>query len=479
MQAQEEEGNVMKIKIEKKYLQIGLILLVVALLAIGFCYIIYHNEIVKAEISQFTGKLSPIIDGLIIAFLITPMVNFIENRLPYCFLTPKGKEKVKKKNAEKVRAALSGNEEEVAAFKKKLKTQQRLKRTISIILSLIILGLLVYAFLYSVIPQIKESVENIYSKSSTYYANTKNYLDGLAKKHPDIAAVIEKNWEQYYDLFAQWRDNTLMPKIKEIATSAASGVLSFFSTIWNIIIGLIISIYIVAGKEKFSAQFKKVFYGLFGTKGANRLINNIRFTNDKFSGFIVGKIVDSIIIGVITLICCYIFKFDYPVLIALIIGVTNIIPFFGPIFGAIPCFVLLFMISPLKSLYFLIFVLALQQFDGNILGPKILGESTGVSGLWVIVSITFFGGIWGVPGMIIGVPLFAVLYAAVKTLIENKLEKDGYPKETEKYYDLDYVKEEDKEFVHHPRDYRMKKDSPKGKDITTVIKDIFKNKKKK
>ena len=144
---------------------------------------------------------------------------------------------------------------------------------------------------------------------------------------------------------------------------------------------------------------------------------------------------------------CSIFGFDYPVLLGLIVGVTNVIPFFGPFIGAIPCILLLFMINPLQSLYFALFVFALQQFDGNVLGPAILGESTGISSFWVIFSITFFGGLWGVPGMIVGVPLFAVFYAIIKTVLVTKLTKKELPTETKKYVYVDYVNTETKEFV--------------------------------
>jgi predicted PurR-regulated permease PerM len=307
-------------------------------------------------------------------------------------------------------------------------------------------------------------------------------------KHPEAADLITRNWDLYYDKILEWRDNTLIPLVKGWLVTASGYVVKFFSAIWNIIIGLIISIYIVAGKEKLSAQFKKVFYGILGTNTANHLITNVRFTNDKFSGFIVGKLVDSLIIGIITLICCYIFKFDYPVLIALIIGVTNIIPFFGPIFGAIPCFILLFMINPIKSLYFILFVIVIQQFDGNVLGPKILGQSTGVSGLWVIVSITFFGGIWNVPGMIIGVPLFAVIYAAFKTVIERSLKKKSLPVETNNYYNLNYIDPNDNKLILHTNFYHINKASIKAGHINVreilhkrylrrSIKDYFKKKK--
>ena len=280
-----------------------------------------------------------------------------------------------------------------------------------------------------------------------------------------MAGVIEKNWNLYYDDIIAWRDNTLLPIVKSWIVTASKHVVSFFSAAWNLVIGLIISVYILASKEKFCAQIKKIFYSMFGAKAANDFIDNLRFANNKFSGFIVGKLVDSFIIGILCFLCCLLFKFDYPVLIALIIGVTNIIPFFGPIFGALPCAILLFMISPIKALYFLLFIIALQQFDGNILGPKILGNSTGVSGFWVIISITFFGGIWGVPGMILGVPIFAVIYAIIKHFVERRLRIRKLPAETTRYYNLERINEETGAMIKHPPGYQVRKDPSKNTEM--------------
>jgi len=447
---------------DKKFLHhsmwVALLSLIVGMLVIGFAYLTNHSENVSQFVSNILKILSPLIDGLIIAFLLTPVVNFFERRLFPALITKKRKQQILEREREQVEWLQNvATAEEKELFLKKENKKFKLLRALSILLSLLLLGLLIYAFLYAVIPQIKSSIENIVTKSGMYYRNVQHYLNKLAMKHPDVADVVIRNWDLYYDKIIEWRDNTVIPIAKGWLVTASSYIVKFFSAIWNVIIGLIISIYIVAGKEKLSAQFKKIFYGLFGTKTANHLINNIRFTNEKFSGFIVGKLVDSLIIGVITFVCCTIFKFDYPVLIALIIGVTNVIPFFGPIFGAIPCFILLFMISPIKSLYFVLFVIVLQQFDGNILGPKILGESTGVSGLWVIVSITFFGGIWNVPGMIVGVPLFAVLYAGFKTLIERSLHKKSLPTETNDFYNLNYIDPETNKPILHSSLYHIKK----------------------
>lgn len=419
----------------KNSLFAGAVALLVSVLAILFCYAIYHQENVNEFWSNISKIFSPIFSGLIIAFLLTPVVNFFERKFFPLFQTKKAKAK---------RAAFLQNlenlsEEERKKYNKKKVLRFKIIRALSIALTLILVSLLVYSFIYSVFPQIRESVENIVKRSGTYYKNVQTYLSNLAARYPKEAAVVERNWNYYYDDIIKWRDNVVIPAVQEWFMNAYTKILKGISAVWNIIIGLIISIYIIASKEKLSAQFKKVFFAIFSTENANRLIKNLKFANDKFSGFIVGKIIDSLIIGIITLICCFIFKFDYPVLIALIVGVSNLIPFFGPIFGAIPCIVLLFMINPIKALWFLLFIVVLQLFDGNVLGPKILGDSTGVSGLWVIVSITIFGGIWGVPGMIIGVPLFAVLYAAFKTIIEKKLEEKKLSKETKDYIKKDIL----------------------------------------
>ncbi|HOO28395.1 MAG TPA: AI-2E family transporter, partial [Lachnospiraceae bacterium] len=200
--------------------------------------------------------------------------------------------------------------------------------------------------------------------------------------------------------------------------------------------------YLLASKELFCAQAKKLSYALLREERANNLINNMRFANKTFGGFLVGKILDSLIIGIICFVGTSILKIPYALLISVIVGVTNMIPFFGPYLGAIPCAIILIMINPMKCLIFLIFILILQQFDGNILGPKILGNSTGLSSFWVIFAITIFGGLLGILGMFIGVPLFAVIYSAIKTFVNQRLIKKQLPADTTFYMGSDYHSKE-------------------------------------
>ena len=226
---------------------------------------------------------------------------------------------------------------------------------------------------------------------------------------------------------------------------------------WNFLIGRIIALYLLMSKELFAGQGKKIIYALFEEDNANATIRNIRFVHRTFGGFISGKLVDSLIIGMICFIGMTLLNLPYPLLISLIIGITNIIPFFGPFIGAIPSIILILMVNPLQALYFGIFVFALQQFDGNILGPKILGDKTGLSSFWVIFAITLFGGYWGFVGMVVGVPLFAVLYAAWKAFINRSLQKKGLSTDTNEYLRLSEVKNNEFIELEPPKEKEFKK----------------------
>ena len=235
-----------------------------------------------------------------------------------------------------------------------------------------------------------------------------------------------------------------------VITSVSMSVYSIFKEIWNLVIGFIISFYLLASKELFAAQAKKIVYAFCSVNRANRFISNVRFAHKTFGGFFVGKIMDSIIIGLICFAVTSILGTPFCVLISVIIGVTNIIPFFGPFLGAIPSTILILFIDPLQALYFVIFVIILQQVDGNIIGPKILGSSTGLSSFWVIFSITLFGGIWGIMGMIVGVPIFAILFAFMKSLIETKLSAKNLCPDTKKYLRLLYIDIDSSQYVEFP-----------------------------
>lgn len=413
----------MNFKWDKKYLHWGVTAFLVLASAILFYYFVFHNEQFIQIFRNIIDICFPIIDGLVIAFLLCPMINWFERKV---FVLFRKKEKRNEPVSEKCAKWL---------------------RVLSILLSYIIVISLLTAFIITVIPQVRMSIINIWDQSSQYKENIETWLADLLVKYPDIEVWVMDSYETYAAEFSEWKNSYLLPKAQELLATVSIGLFNFVGALWDILIGAIVSIYVLFSKEKFSGQFKKLAYGFLNTKTANVLIANIRMVNNKFSGFIVGKLLDSLIIGILCFVGCRLLGFDYPVLLALIIGVTNIIPFFGPFIGAIPCILLLFMIDPIQSVYFAIFVFALQQFDGNVLGPAILGESTGISSFWVIFSITLFGGLWGVTGMIVGVPLFAVFYAIIKTALVTKLTKKELPTSTQEYINVDYVANETNEFV--------------------------------
>ena len=266
--------------------------------------------------------------------------------------------------------------------------------------------------------------------------------------------------------------------MQEMLKNISAGVFELINFLKNFLIGAIVSLYLMADKEGFIAKAKMLTYTIFNTQHANFIIHSMRFTNRTFIGFFSGKILDSAIIGVLCYIGMNFLNMPYILLISVIIGVTNVIPFFGPYLGAIPSIFLILLVDPLQAIYFAIFILVLQQFDGNILGPKILGDSTGLSSFLVIVAILIGGGIFGIPGMIIGVPVFAVLYAALGRLVHISLIYKQVPDEEQKYTNIDCLDPETHEPVLFPAEEPKKRETPRRtamlKFTLTLLKTIQK-----
>lgn len=408
----------MKFKINNKYLRWGITAFLVIAAGITFYYFMFHNSNIRSGVNTVIDILMPVVVGMGIAYLLTPILNFVEKRilLPLC----------KKCNI------------------KESKRRNSIIRGIGILITTFLFVALIYMIFYMLISQIVPSVQNIISNFDTYITNFTVWLNRTLDDNPDMGAYLVKTVDKYSNELEKWITDFL-PNTLDVIKTVSLSVVGVFGVLWDFVIGFIISIYVLASKERFAGQAKKIAYAVFEQDTANNVIKNFRFTHETFIGFLGGKIVDSIIIGVLCFIGTSIMKTPYAALVSVIIGVTNIIPFFGPFLGGIPCAVLVFVVDPLHPLncvYFIIFILVLQQFDGNILGPKILGSSTGLTGFWVIFAITFFGGLFGVFGMIIGVPIFAVIYAAVRSLVNNRLKKKELPLETAKYEVVDYVDDE-------------------------------------
>lgn len=410
----------MKDKDNKSYIKWGLTIFFTAAAIILFYYFIFHISQVAALFKSFLQIISPILTGIVMAYLITPIINYLEKKIYGTIfknktITPKVKKWV---------------------------------RIISIIVSVVILLFLIYEFFAMIIPELRTSIENITAQLGTYISNLETWINKILSNRSNFNSVINGLIDDLIVEFNDWIDGSLtdtlkglLPQVNDLLKTLTSGVVSVFKILWNSAIGLIISFYLMYSKEDFAGQAKKMVYAIAKKDTANCFIHNIRFINKTFLGFLVGKIIDSIIIGLLCFILTTIIGTPYPILISVVIGVTNVIPFFGPYIGAIPCAFLVLMVNPLECLYFVIMIFLLQQFDGNILGPKILGDSTGISGFWVIFSITLFGGLFGFLGMIIGVPLFAVIYSALKAWIRSNLDDKQMSKHTEDYIKVDYVDE--------------------------------------
>ena len=413
----------MKFKWDKKYLYWGVTALIVLAIVVLFNFLLNNNLAIRNAITKLVKILLPIILGFVFAFLVNPLMKWFEISVFSIF----------DKNAPD-RVLLP-------------KWKKNLYRILAMVFSYLVILVLTACVIVAVIPQISESIINISVLFPKYKENFMIWFDGLTRKYPEIYKYLGNYIKENEEIIDNWTDTTFVPWLTTMASKSSVYLLTFFKALKDIVIGFIVSIYVLSKKELFKGQAKKIVYSVFNVKNGNIVIKNVRMASDKFSGFIIGKIVDSLIIGILCFIGCSIIRIEYPVLIALIIGVTNIIPFFGPIIGAIPCLLLLLVINPVHALYFLIFVIILQQLDGNLIGPKILGSSTGISSFWVIFAITIFGGFWGIPGMIIGVPLMAVIYTLIQSILEITLKNKELSRDTNDYIYLDHIDNENKDFI--------------------------------
>ncbi len=405
----------MKIKFEKKHIEIGIISFLVVASSILFYYFLFHHTSLFGALNKIFKIVSPIIYGFILAFLMTPILNFLENRVVKVLL--------KKWHIDVVK-------------------QRKMIRAISLILTVILVIAMIYGFFAMLIPRLKDSIVSIVLQFDTYITNFEKWINGFLTDNPDWKIAFNDFLDKYSGEFRTFLNENVLNKIDVVVKSVSLSLISIIKVLWNLIIGFIISIYVLGSKETFSGQSKKVVYALFNKKIANNVVESGRFINKTFMGFISGKIVDSIIIGFLCFIGTSIIGTPYALLVSVIVGVTNIIPFFGPFLGAIPSVLLILIIEPIQALYFVLFILFLQQLDGNVIGPKILGGSTGLSGFWVIFAITLFGGLFGVGGMIIGVPFCAIVYAGVRVLVNKRLEKKDMTINTADYMNLDKINEE-------------------------------------
>ncbi|MCR5278841.1 MAG: AI-2E family transporter [Lachnospiraceae bacterium] len=437
----------MKLKIEKKYFQIGLTIFLTALAIILVFFGIYRINNIKGYIANINRILSPVIYGFVFAYLMTPLLNLYEHKIVEPLFA---KFNLMEKAEEKAR-------------------HNRI-RTISILLTMFSVIWLVYMFFKSVVPELYNSIYNIISSYSVYSNNLMTWLNKLMQDNPDLSRFISQLVQSYTeetenffsDVALPTVQRLLLPNVNNWLANISASIVKFVKLLWNLVIGLIISVYVMSGKEKFARGGIRLSYACFERNTANKFIESVRYTHHTFIGFFGGKVIDSLIIGVLCYFGCLILKIPFTVLVSVIVGVTNIIPFFGPYIGAIPSIIIILMVDPIKALYFLIFILILQQVDGNFIGPRILSESTGLSSFWIIFAITLFGGLFSVVGMVIGVPVTAVIFAGINSVTDGWLIKKDLPTDPKSYSKVGSITDEG-EFI--PYEYVPRKKKPKKNNI--------------
>ncbi len=386
----------MKVDFSKRDVRRAVYAFIVIAASILFLLALLNMGAILDAIGKLFSILTPFIVGFVLAYLLNNFVKFFENKV-FCIFNRK-------------------------------KKRPKLIRVLSIITSVLIFFGIIVALFYIIIPEIYNSISNLVS-------NVPKYLEMLDDLTQQIYDKLNIHSDAVEDVLFSWKNlilnasdsiAKLLPGLLDLSVQITSGVT-------NALIGFIISIYMLMKKELFFAQLKKFLFAILPYNFTLRLIRLSRDSNKVFTGFITGKLLSSLIVGILCYIGMLIFGMPYALLISVIIGVTNIIPFFGPFIGAIPSAIIILLADPMMALWFIIFIIALQQIQGNVIEPRILGEVTGLSAFWVMFALLFFGGLFGVVGLLLGVPTFAVIYSIIRALIENRLAKKGMSRSTKDY----------------------------------------------
>ena len=389
----------------------GMTFFLVIAASIIFYFALLRLTNISHVFQEVFGVLKPVIYGCALAYLLNPIVKQVDK-----YLVPVLKIKLKKPGQ-----------------------AEKASRAAGILASVILLLVLIVTLCNLLIPELYSSIRNLVITLPRQLDDLVSELSEVKLDDSTTSTLVKTAIKEGTDMLMNWLRTDLMTKANELMSNLTVGVLNILSEIFNAVIGLIVSIYILFSKETFARQSKKCVYAVLSARHANMVLHLTTKSNEIFGGFIIGKLIDSAIIGIFCFIGLTILKMPYVMLVSVIVGVTNVIPFFGPYIGAVPSTILIMLANPIQGLYFVIFVLLLQQFDGNILGPKILGNSTGLSAFWVIVAILLGGGLFGFVGMVMGVPTFAVLYYIVQMLVNSHLERKELPTGSEYYDTMSYV----------------------------------------
>jgi len=393
----------------KRYVYLTLSLFAVISLSLVLFFLMYRIQGIADGLKNLADILAPFIYGGVVAYLLRPMCNLYE-RIFTTYLP---------------------------------RNMKKMANGLAVGLSLITGILVVYMLIIMIAPQLYESVLSLWISLPEKVNQFLTWARATFGEDEELLHLFNDAYNALYIELEKWAENTLVPYVTNIVSGVGSSVIKVLLFLYNLLIGLIVACYLLASRKKFARQSVLLIRSSMKPQWADLVLDEIAFIDRMFGGFIDGKLVDSAIMGVICYVGCLIFKFPNPLLISAIVGITNIIPFFGPFIGGIPSTLLIMIEDPIKGLWFILFILALQQLDGNVIGPAILGDRTGLSSFWVLFSIILFGDLWGIFGMVVAVPLFAVFYDTVKKLVRRGLFKKG-KLELWEQYKADYPDEEPK-----------------------------------
>ena len=374
---------------KRRYMHISLAVFTAISMSLVLFFILFRLQGIGDALNKLSDILAPFVYGGVVAYLLRPLCNTYES-----FFTD--------------------------IFPKKIK---KFANGVAVILSLITGLLVVYTLIIMIAPQLYQSILSLWNSLPDKINQFLVWATATFGEDEELLHLFNTSYQKLYQELETWAQETLVPQITNLVSGVGSSVLKVLNFFYDLLIGLIVAVYLLGSRKKFARQSVLLVRSSLKKEWADLFLNEVAFVDRMFGGFIDGKLVDSAIIGVLCYIGCLIFKFPNPLLIAAIVGITNIIPFFGPFIGAIPSTFLILIEDPIKALWFVLFVLVLQQLDGNIIGPAILGDRTGVSSFWVLFSIILFGSLWGIVGMVIAVPLFAVIYDTIKKLVRRGLHK--------------------------------------------------------
>lgn len=406
-------GQKSSFNIREHFKQGFTIFIVIAAAIVCYFAFLRFSDICDA-IKSILGLLRPFVYGLVIAYLLNPIMMFVEK-----YTVPFLKKHFKRE-----------------------KFVAKAARTIGVFSSLIFMIAIISALLNMVVPELAKSIYELVMNLPIQITDFVKRIETIQVENTTINQILKEAVIRGTEMLENWVQTDLLKQTNLLVTGLTTSVINVVNVLFDVVLGIFVSVYALYGKEEFLAQGRKIIYAVMSPKRANLTLHICRKTNTIFGGFIIGKIIDSAIIGVLCFIGVSVLKMPYALLVSVFVGVTNIIPYFGPFIGAIPCAILILIVDPLKGLYFIIFIFLLQQLDGNLIGPTILGDSTGLSAFWVLFSILVFGGLFGVVGMIVGVPTFAVFYYVINLFLRHKLEKKNLPIDTELYMKNSYVDDE-------------------------------------